>query len=398
MAELNQQENVVSLADESQKSLRSLLCDEERNFFIRNNGEKVKIEELEGQYVGLYFSAHWCPPCRAFTPILSEIYAKLLEKGDFEIVFISADVDEKSFEKYHRIMPWLALPFSDENTRQKLEQAFQVNSIPCLVVIDKEGKVVTTEGVKIIGDYGVEAYPFSAGRLDQLRAEEEALRAAQTVESLLVSGERDFVIAHGGRKIPVSELVGKTVALYFSAHWCPPCRSFTPKLIQVYTELKERGEVFEVVFISSDEHQDAFEDYYSSMPWLALPFGDKTKMDLTRHFRVEGIPTMIVLGPNGKTVTDDAISVVSIHGSKAYPFTDAQLIRLQKEIEDLAEKSPKEIQYSQHEHPLVLVQSDAFNCDGCDEEGSAWSYYCKECDYDIHLTCALKDQQGPEKL
>lgn len=191
--------------------------------------------------------------------------------------------------------------------------------------------------------------------------------------------------------------MGKTVALYFSAHWCPPCRVFTPKLIEVYNELKERGEVFEVVFISSDEDEDAFKDYYSSMPWLALPFGDKTTKYLTRLFRIEGIPTMIVIGPDGKTVTDDAISVVSVHGAKAYPFTDAQLIKLQKEIEELAEKSPKELRYSQHEHPLLLVQRDAFNCDGCDEEGSAWSYHCKICEYDLHLTCALKDQQGPQK-
>jgi nucleoredoxin len=74
--------------------------------------------------------------------------------------------------------------------------------------------------------------------------------------------------------------VGKTVALYFSAHWCGPCQAFTPKLADVYNELKDRAEEFEIVFISSDEDQETFEEYFKSMPWLALPFGDKTNNDL----------------------------------------------------------------------------------------------------------------------
>ena len=81
----------------------------------------MSVKELAGKYVALYFSAHWCLPCRYFTPVLTEIYKNLLEKGDFEIVFISADRDEKSFEEYHHTMPWLALPFSDENTRKNMQ-------------------------------------------------------------------------------------------------------------------------------------------------------------------------------------------------------------------------------------------------------------------------------------
>ena len=96
---------------------------------------------------------------------MTEIYKKLLEKGDFEIVFISADRDEMSFEEYHHTMPWLALPFSNENTRKKLNQAFQVDDISCLVFLDKEGKAITTEGVEIIEEYGSEGYPFTEREL-----------------------------------------------------------------------------------------------------------------------------------------------------------------------------------------------------------------------------------------
>ena len=62
------------------------------------------------------------------------------------------------------------------------------------------------------------------------------------------------------------------VGIYFSAHWCPPCRGFTPKLVESYKEsLKDKG--FEVVFVSSDKNQSAFDDYYGEMPWVSLPFG-----------------------------------------------------------------------------------------------------------------------------
>lgn len=33
---------------------------------IDGKGERVEVEKLsgEGKVLGLYFSAHWCPPCR----------------------------------------------------------------------------------------------------------------------------------------------------------------------------------------------------------------------------------------------------------------------------------------------------------------------------------------------
>ena len=57
--------------------------------------------------------------------------------------------------------------------------------------------------MEIIEEYGVEGYPFTAERFFELREKEEAIRAAQTVDSLLLSDERDFVLGHGGRKVGV---------------------------------------------------------------------------------------------------------------------------------------------------------------------------------------------------
>ena len=61
----------------------------------------------------------------------------------------------------------------------------------------------------------------------------------------------------GQNKAPLdkSAIDGKVLGLYFSAHWCPPCRGFTPKLAEWYKSVKETLPEFEIVFASSDRDQ-----------------------------------------------------------------------------------------------------------------------------------------------
>lgn len=91
----------------------------------------------------------------------------------------------------------------------------------------------------------------------------------------------------------------RLIALYFSGHWCGPCRRFTPMLTEVYEHLKEKFEYHgvEVVFVSSDRSTTEFNQYYSSMPWAAVPY-DETRMrqqGISMQFGVRGIPAMVVL-------------------------------------------------------------------------------------------------------
>jgi len=101
------------------------------------------------------------------------------------------------------------------------------------------------------------------------------------------------------------------VLLYFSAHWCPPCRGFTPELSKWYQN--GGSDRAEIVFVSSDQDQEAFDKYYSEMPWKALPFNPDLNEHLRAQFKVQGIPTLAVLDAgSGELLTDEARSDIDL--------------------------------------------------------------------------------------
>ena len=72
---------------------------------------------------------------------------------------------------------------------------------------------------------------------------------------------------------------GKVVGIYFSAHWCPPCRAFTPNLSRFVTDWKAgpRRSLLDVVFVSSDHSAQEFGLYHNDMPFYALPYNQRHK-------------------------------------------------------------------------------------------------------------------------
>jgi thiol-disulfide isomerase/thioredoxin len=115
------------------------------------------------RYLGLYYSAHWCPPCRAFTPQLAKWYTKHADKLGLQIVFVSSDRDVAGFDEYRRQMPWPALPFSERRLKDQLSSRHGVRGIPALIVLDQQGAVVTTDGrAGVASDPKAARFPWAA--------------------------------------------------------------------------------------------------------------------------------------------------------------------------------------------------------------------------------------------
>lgn len=137
---------------------------------------------------------------------------------------------------------------------------------------------------------------------------------------------------------PISELEGKTVGLYFCATSYRSCAAFTQQLKEVYKKLKENGENFEVVFIPVDDDEESFQKELEGLPWVSLPLKDKTCAKLIQYFELSELPTLVIIGPDGKTLHTNVVEAIADHGIDAYPFTPEKFVELE-ELEKAKEAS-----------------------------------------------------------
>jgi len=289
---------------------------------VTSSGTVPTAEALKGKAVGLYFSAHWCPPCRGFTPKLAQMYKALKASGkQFEIVFVSSDRDKGAFSSYFKEQPWLALPFEDRKTKSALAEKYGVSGIPSLIILDSEAKVITKNGrAAVVEDPSGKKWlpkPIAAAKPEPAPVPAHApvpanSRSASGAATGLVDllGGGPLLESDGKTSVDLSAVVGAAplVGLYFSAHWCGPCRAFTPKLAAFVEALEQEEDVkLPIIFGSSDRDEASFKSYLATMPWHALPFSEKKRIEaLKAKFAVSGIPWLVVLDAQGNLVLNEA--------------------------------------------------------------------------------------------
>ena len=127
----------------------------------------------------------------------------------------------------------------------------------------------------------------------------------------------DTLLAKGGMsKVSLSSALNvDLVFLYASAHWCPPCRKYTPGVIKMYNDAKKfyksdpkRTKSIEIIFISADHDMSGFKNYYATMPWLAVPFDADTRERILSFMKVKGVPHLMCLcGRTGKILESNSV-------------------------------------------------------------------------------------------
>lgn len=142
----------------------------------------------------------------------------------------------------------------------------------------------------------------------------------------------------------------------------------------MYQKLQQQGKEFEVVFVTADRSKSQFEvrqygtarcsrgrapappgnlyargrgaviffreasdfqgpsfptqpsqEYFAQMPWLAVPFDDASlQRRLSERFGVQGIPRLVILGPDGAVVAHDArAAVMADRAGAGFPWAGA---------------------------------------------------------------------------
>ncbi|HEX5219148.1 MAG TPA: redoxin domain-containing protein [Verrucomicrobiae bacterium] len=168
--------------------------------------------------------------------------------------------------------------------------SFARMSSPQIAQLTKEVEVPDSPG-------GRSDEPFDLGEIElQARAIIKAGKAAPEFAVKTIDGE----------PLKLTDFKGKYLLLDFWAVWCGPCVAETPHLKATWDAFKDDPR-FAMVGLSLDPDASAPRKYAakSELGWIQGFLGDWSKSDVPAQFGVQGIPSIFLIGPDGKIIAKD---------------------------------------------------------------------------------------------
>ncbi len=103
------------------------------------NGKTVRLADFKGKPVLIDFWATWCPPCRASIPQIEKLHKSYSGKG---LVVLGISVDQGGWDEVKSFVAESGITYTILKGNEDISVKYQVRTIPLLVVLNKEGKIV----------------------------------------------------------------------------------------------------------------------------------------------------------------------------------------------------------------------------------------------------------------
>ena len=109
----------------------------------------------------------------------------------------------------------------------------------------------------------------------------------------------DIELAAGSGAERLSKLKGKVVYVDFWASWCGPCRQSFPWMNEMQGKYGAKG--LQIVGINLDAKRADADQFLAQLP-AKFALGFDAKGDSAKNFGVKGMPTSVLIGPDGKVL------------------------------------------------------------------------------------------------
>lgn len=108
-----------------------------------------------------------------------------------------------------------------------------------------------------------------------------------------------------GRYVSLASLKGRYVLVDFWASWCEPCRVENTNLVNIYRRFG--GKQFTILSVSLDKDQDKWKRAVKAdhLTWFNVSAIEAFSSDVARRYVVTGLPTSVLIDPEGKIVGRD---------------------------------------------------------------------------------------------